>query len=87
MRRWATLSALAADELVRVHDFSRARTIMDVGGAHGVLLPRRCEPTRPREGILFDLPHVIATAADAIAAQPPLTFSPTPVRLSQTRPA
>ena len=30
------LSALAADEVVRVFDFSAVRKVMDVGGAHGV---------------------------------------------------
>jgi hypothetical protein len=44
------LSALAADELVRVYDFSAVRTVADVGGAHGVLLAAVLRATRPRGG-------------------------------------
>jgi hypothetical protein len=33
--------SLAAGELVRVYDFSAARKVADVGGAHGVLLSRQ----------------------------------------------
>ena len=63
------LSALAAGELVRVYDFSHVRTVMDVGGAHGVLLATILQGNSSARGILFDLPHVIATAGDAIEAQ------------------
>ncbi len=63
------LSALAAGELVRVYDFSAVRTVADVGGAHGVLLAAVLRANPAARGILFDLPHVIATAEDAIAAQ------------------
>ena len=62
------LSALAASELVRVYDFSAVRTVADVGGAHGVLLTAVLRANPAARGILFDLPHVIATAADVIAA-------------------
>jgi SAM-dependent methyltransferase len=62
------LSALAARELVRVYDFTTARTIADIGGAHGVLLAAAMDANPNARGILIDLPHVIATAADAIAA-------------------
>ena len=63
------LSALAASELVRVYDFSTVQTVMDVGGAHGVLLATALHANPNARGILFDLPHVIATAGDAIAAE------------------
>jgi hypothetical protein len=62
------LSALAASELVRVYDFSAVRMVADVGGAHGILLTAVLEANPAARGILFDLPHVIATAGDAIAA-------------------
>jgi len=61
------LSALAAGELVRVYDFSAVRTVADVGGAHGVLLAAVLRANPSARGILFDLPHVIATAGRAIA--------------------
>jgi SAM-dependent methyltransferase len=63
------LSALAASELVRVYDFSAVRTVVDVGGAHGVLLTAVLRAKPAVRGILFDLPHVIATARSAIAAE------------------
>jgi len=63
------LSALAAGELVRVYDFSSVRTVADVGGAHGVLLAAVLGANPTACGILFDLPHVIATAGDAMTAQ------------------
>jgi SAM-dependent methyltransferase len=62
------LSALAATELARVYDFSAVRTVADVGGAHGVLLTAVLRANPAARGILFDLPHVIETAGDAIAA-------------------
>lgn len=63
------LSALAASELVRVYDCTTARTIADIGGANGVLLAAALRANPGARGILFDLPHVIATAADALEGQ------------------
>ena len=63
------LSALAADELVRVYDCSTVRTVADIGGAHGVLLAAVLRANPAARGILFDLPHVIATAGETIEAQ------------------
>jgi SAM-dependent methyltransferase len=63
------LSAMAAEELVRVYDFSTARKVADVGGAHGVLLSAVLRANPTIRGILFDLPHVIAGAGEIIEAQ------------------
>src|SRR5215213_8003895 len=63
------LSALAASELVRVYDVSAVRKVADIGGAHGVLMAAVLQANPSARGILFDLPHVIATAGDEIAAQ------------------
>ena len=62
------LSGLATSELMRVYDFSAVRTVVDVGGAHGVLLSAVLQANPAARGILFDLPHVIETAGGAIAA-------------------
>jgi hypothetical protein len=62
------VSALAAGEVVRVFDVSPFRAVLDVGGAHGVLLAAVLTANPAARGILFDLPHVIATAGDAINA-------------------
>jgi SAM-dependent methyltransferase len=53
---------------VRVYDVSSVRTVADIGGAHGVLLAAVLRANPAARGILFDLPHVIATARDAVAA-------------------
>ena len=42
---------------------------MDVGGAHGILLGAILRANPHMRGILFDLPHVTATAADSLSAQ------------------
>ncbi|MHB8533610.1 MAG: methyltransferase [Solirubrobacteraceae bacterium] len=63
------LAALAAGELVRVYDVTTARTIADVGGAHGVLLAAALQANPAAHGILFDLPQVIATAAPELEAR------------------
>jgi SAM-dependent methyltransferase len=63
------LSALAASEVVRVYDCSGAKTVADIGGAHGTLLAAVLKVNPVARGILFDLPHVIATAGDAVAAE------------------
>jgi 16S rRNA G1207 methylase RsmC len=60
---------MPASELVRVFDFSAVRTVADIGGAHGVLLAAILRANPTARGILFDLPHVIATARDSIDAQ------------------
>jgi SAM-dependent methyltransferase len=62
------LSALAASEVVRIYDFSGVRTVVDIGGAHGVLLAAVLQANPAARGILLDLPHVIATAGDGIAS-------------------
>jgi SAM-dependent methyltransferase len=63
------LSALTASELVRVYDVSAVRTVADIGGAHGVLLAAILRANPTARGILCDLPHVIATAEEVIAAE------------------
>ena len=47
----------------------RSHTVADVGGAHGVLLTAILRAHPNTHGILFDLPHVIATAGENISAQ------------------
>ena len=63
------LSALAAGELVRVYDFAHTRLVADIGGAHGVMLAAVLHANPTTRGILFDMPHVIATAGESITAQ------------------
>jgi hypothetical protein len=50
------------------YDFSPFQTIVDVGGSYGTLLAAILRSNRTAQGILFDQPHVIATAAEQLEA-------------------
>jgi hypothetical protein len=61
--------AASADVAVaRTYDFSGVRTIVDVGGGHGLLLSTILEAYPAARGILLDLPSVAAGARERIAA-------------------
>ena len=60
------LSALAAGELVRVYDFSNVKKVIDVGGAHGIMLEAVLLANPTAHGVLYELPHVIATAGEKL---------------------
>jgi hypothetical protein len=47
------------------YDFSRARTIVDVGGGHGGLMIHVLRSNPDARGIVFDLPHVVDAAVAA----------------------
>src|SRR4029450_2051441 len=68
-RAMGNLSALAAQGTVHHYDFSRARHIVDIGGAHGDLLLTILQAYPHARGIVFDLPHVADAARQAITAQ------------------
>jgi SAM-dependent methyltransferase len=63
------LSADVAAEVPRVYDFSRHETVADIGGAHGTLLAAILKAHAHLRGILFDLPHVTAAAAQELEAE------------------
>lgn len=50
-------------EIVNNYDFSSIRTLVDVGGGHGKLLAHILESTPNLQGILYDLPEVVAGAS------------------------
>jgi hypothetical protein len=56
-------SAFFAD-LPGVHDFSRARTIVDVGGGNGALLAAVLGAHPQLKGIVLDVPHVVEATRD-----------------------
>ncbi len=60
----ADKSAGVVPAVVDAYDFSSFRTIADIGGGRGHLLQAILERAPAASGILFDLPHVIADAAD-----------------------
>jgi hypothetical protein len=52
-----------------VYDFSGLTTIVDVGGGRGALLGAILQANPHLRGVLFEAPHVIATASPALEAQ------------------
>jgi hypothetical protein len=68
-RAMGNLSGFAAQGTVHHYDFSHARHIVDVGGAHGDLLLRILHAHPHAHGTVFDLPHVADAARQAITAQ------------------
>ena len=51
------------------YDFSGLRTVVDVGGGRGALLGATLQANPHLHGVLFEAPHVIATARAALEAQ------------------
>lgn len=62
----AEMSRLIADALIRHHDFSDIRHVVDVGGGHGELLSAILAAYPGIRGTLFDLPHVVDAARQYI---------------------
>jgi hypothetical protein len=59
----ASLSGPENEEIARAYPFDRLSRVVDVGGAHGHLLATILRRHRKLKGVLFDLPHTVATAA------------------------
>jgi SAM-dependent methyltransferase len=57
---WTTPSILAA------YDFSRFEQLVDVGGGEGALLGHILAATPNLQGVLFDLPQVVARASEVL---------------------
>lgn len=53
--------------LLEAYDFGRFGNVVDVGGGRGAFLDALLEAHPHMHGVLFDLPHVIATCEDASA--------------------
>jgi hypothetical protein len=54
--------------VVDTYDFSAFKTVVDVGGGYGALLAAILQNNSGMRGILFDLPHVVASAEEQLAA-------------------
>ncbi|HEV8194671.1 MAG TPA: methyltransferase [Ktedonobacterales bacterium] len=52
----------AIPTLLAAYDFSWARTVVDVAGGQGLLLSAILQANPTMRGVLFDLPHVVASA-------------------------
>ncbi len=55
-------SGKTSDAVVAAYDFSRFKTLADIGGGHGYLLASILKSNPSIKGVLFDAPHVVAMA-------------------------
>lgn len=67
-RAMTTITLQAAPAVAKHYDFAGVRTLMDVCGGHGTLLGVILQAHPHLEGVLFDLPHVVAGAHAPLAA-------------------
>jgi hypothetical protein len=67
-RFFTAMAALTAPQIAAAYDFGRFGTVVDVGGSEGALLAAVLEAHPKTRGILFDLPHVVATAPEFLSA-------------------
>jgi hypothetical protein len=59
------VSAMIAGQVAAAADLARARRIVDVGGGHGTLLRALLATAPQAEGVVLDLPEVVAAAPPA----------------------
>jgi len=59
----ASTSSIDATAVVQAYDVSGIRTLVDVGGGHGLLLAALLKANPRLRGILFELPHALDGAA------------------------
>ena len=63
-----SLAGQVANAVVSAYDFSGFRTLVDIGGSHGVLLVAILRANPKLRGVLFDLPHVVEGARELLRA-------------------
>ncbi|HSS68674.1 MAG TPA: methyltransferase [Nocardioidaceae bacterium] len=63
------MTLAVARGLAESYDFAAVRTLVDVGGGHGGLLAAVLDAHPAIQGVLYDLPHVVATAPAELAAR------------------
>ena len=61
-----SLSSLVEPTLLTSYDFSSVHTLVDIGGGSGIFLLPLLRANPYMQGILFELPHVIADFKDAL---------------------
>ena len=62
-----SISKAEAQAASDAYDFAGIRTLMDVAGGHGLLLATVLRRHKRMRGVLFDLPHVAAGAAETFS--------------------
>jgi len=67
-RAMAAVSSQVAAAVLAAYDFGRFDTVVDIGGGSGTFLAAILAKHPTMQGILFDLPHVVAGAGPVLAA-------------------
>lgn len=62
-------SSMRTQALLEAHDFAQDRTVVDVGGGHGILLAGVLNAYPTTRGVLFDRPHVVDGATSTLERQ------------------
>ncbi|HEX6405035.1 MAG TPA: methyltransferase [Pseudonocardiaceae bacterium] len=62
-----SISTAETASIVKAYDFSRFRTIVDVGGGRGGLLAAILSANPNLQGVLFDIPTVVAESGDELS--------------------
>lgn len=65
----ADLTARTAAAVASTYDFANARVVVDIGGGNGTLLSAILGRHAAARGVLFDLPHVVKAASQAMTAR------------------
>jgi len=65
-RTMTSIARMTVATVVASHDFGAYRTIVDVGGGQGTLLAAILAATPDSQGVLYDLPRVVAAASDLL---------------------
>jgi hypothetical protein len=67
-RNLSRQSELQIPSILAAYDFSRFERVVDVGGGHGALLTAILAANPTLTGVLYDLPEVVAGAADLVTS-------------------
>ncbi|TLG12365.1 hydroxyneurosporene methyltransferase [Nocardia cyriacigeorgica] len=65
-RAMSSIDTLGREPLLSAYDFTRYRTLVDVGGGQGALLTEILQRAPQSRGILFDLPEVVGEARERL---------------------
>jgi SAM-dependent methyltransferase len=63
-----SITSMATNAVVTAYDFSGAATVADIGGGHGAMLVGVLQANPDLRGVVFDLPHVVEGAEEAVPA-------------------
>jgi len=63
------LASMVAGEVATACDFTKAKTVVDIGGSHGTLLAAVLRKHGHLSGIVFDLPDVVERARQHLAEE------------------